>query len=168
MDWGNCKDILVFLEQKEGKVVNVSLEALTPARTLAGLTGGKVLALAVGTDNAAAAEKAAPLCDGVLSVEGAAFSDGCSDAMVCALEAMVNKYAPAAVLAGNTPLGRELTARLDARKGLGSVQDATALKIDKRHPRMDRSPLRWHGAQRRGGGHPACSGHRPLRRLLQA
>lgn len=30
MDWGNCKDILVFLEQKEGKVVNVSLEALTP------------------------------------------------------------------------------------------------------------------------------------------
>ena len=39
MDWGNCKDILVFLEQKEGKVVNVSLEALTPARTLAGLTG---------------------------------------------------------------------------------------------------------------------------------
>ena len=70
MDWGNCKDILVFLEQKEGKVVNVSLEALTPARTLAGLTGGKVLALAVGTDNAAAAEKAAPLCDGVLSVEG--------------------------------------------------------------------------------------------------
>lgn len=33
MDWGNCKDILVFLEQKEGKVVNVSLEALTPART---------------------------------------------------------------------------------------------------------------------------------------
>ena len=47
MDWGNCKDILVFLEQKEGKVVNVSLEALTPARTLAGLTGGKVLALAV-------------------------------------------------------------------------------------------------------------------------
>lgn len=134
MDWGNCKDILVFLEQKEGKVVNVSLEALTPARTLAGLTGGKVLALAVGTDNAAAAEKAAPLCDGVLSVEGAAFSDGCSDAMVCALEAMVNKYAPAAVLAGNTPLGRELTARLDARKGLGSVQDATALKIDNGTP----------------------------------
>ena len=116
MDWGNCKDILVFLEQKEGKVVNVSLEALTPARTLAGLTGGKVLALAVGTDNAAAAEKAAPLCDGVLSVEGAAFSDGCSDAMVCALEAMVNKYAPAAVLAGNTPLDRVITARVGARQ----------------------------------------------------
>ena len=47
---------------------------------------------------------------------------------------MVNKYAPAAVLAGNTPLGRELTARLDARKGLGSVQDATALKIDNGTP----------------------------------
>lgn len=130
MDWGNCKDILVFLEQKEGKAVNVSLEALTPARTLAELTGGKVLALAVGTDNAAAAEKAAPLCDGVLCVEGADFGDGCTDAMACALTAIVEKYAPAAVLAGNTSLGRELTARLGARKGLGSAQDVTALKVE--------------------------------------
>ena len=130
MDWGNRKDILVFLEQKEGKAVNVGLEALAPARTLAGLTGGRVLALVVGTDNAAAAEKAAVCCDGVLSVEGSAFGDGCADALTCALEAMVNKYVPAAVLAGNTPLGRELTARLSARLCLGSVQDATALKIE--------------------------------------
>lgn len=32
------------------------------------------------------------------------------------------------------PWARELTARLDARKGLGSVQDATALKIDNGTP----------------------------------
>ena len=100
MDWGNHKDILVFVEQAEGKPVNVGLEALAPARTLAGLTGGSVLTLVVGTDNAAAAEKAAVLCDGVLSVEGAAFGDGCTDAFACALEAVVSKYAPAAVLAG--------------------------------------------------------------------
>ena len=97
MDWGNHKDILVFVEQAEGKPVNVGLEALAPARTLAGLTGGSVLTLVVGTDNAAAAEKAAVLCDGVLSVEGAAFGDGCTDAFACALEAVVSKYAPAAV-----------------------------------------------------------------------
>ena len=48
MDWGNCKDILVFLEQKEGKVVNVSLEALTPARTLANTRSSEVLALGSG------------------------------------------------------------------------------------------------------------------------
>ena len=130
MDWGNHKDILVFVEQAEGKPVNVGLEALAPARTLAGLTGGSVLTLVVGTDNAAAAEKAAVLCDGVLSVEGAAFGDGCTDAFACALEAVVSKYAPAAVLAGNTTLGRELTARLGARMGLGSAQDATALKVE--------------------------------------
>ncbi|MDD6159996.1 MAG: electron transfer flavoprotein subunit alpha/FixB family protein [Oscillospiraceae bacterium] len=128
MDWGNRKDILVFLEQKEDKPVNVGLESLAPARTLAGLTGGRVLGLVIG--GAAAGEKAAAFCDGVITVEGPTFGEGCSDAYVCALEAMVNKYVPAAVLAGNTPLGRELTARLSARLGLGSVQDATALKVE--------------------------------------
>ena len=53
MDWGNRKDILVFLEQKEGNIVNVGLESLTPAHTLAQLTGGKVLALLIGKDNGA-------------------------------------------------------------------------------------------------------------------
>lgn len=32
MDWGNRKDILVFLEQKDGKALNGALECLTPAR----------------------------------------------------------------------------------------------------------------------------------------
>ena len=39
MDWGNRKDILVFLEQKDGKALNGALECLTPARALAQHTG---------------------------------------------------------------------------------------------------------------------------------
>ena len=31
MDWGNRKDILVFLEQKDGKALNGALEFLAPA-----------------------------------------------------------------------------------------------------------------------------------------
>ena len=130
MDWGNRKDILVFLEQKEHKVVSAGLEALMPANVLAKLTGGHVLTLLIGTDNSSAAEKAAVYCDRVLSVEDSVFEDGCSDSLTYALEAIVDKYMPAAVLAGTTSLGRELTARLSARLCLGSVQDAIALKTE--------------------------------------
>ena len=70
MDWGNRKDILVFLEQKDGKALNGALECLTPARALAQHTGGQVLAVLMGTDNAGAAEKVAPLADGVLGDTG--------------------------------------------------------------------------------------------------
>ena len=130
MDWGNRKDILVFLEQKDGKALNGALECLTPARALAQHTGGQVLAVLMGTDNAGAAEKVAPLADGVLAVTGGDYSDGAADAFTWALEQLAAQYEPAAVLAGNTPLGREMTARLCARLGLGSVQDATALTWD--------------------------------------
>ena len=130
MDWGNRKDILVFLEQKDGKALNGALECLTPARALAPHTGGQVLAVLMGTDNAGAAEKVAPLADGVLAVTGGDYSDGAADAFTWALEQLAAQYEPAAVLAGNTPLGREMTARLCARLGLGSVQDATALTWD--------------------------------------
>ena len=56
MDWGNRKDILVFLEQKDGKALNGALECLTPARALAQHTGGQVLAVLMGTDNAGGEE----------------------------------------------------------------------------------------------------------------
>ena len=64
MDWGNRKDILVFLEQKDGKALNGALECLTPARALAQHTGGQVLAVLMGTDNAGAAEKVRRLVSG--------------------------------------------------------------------------------------------------------
>ena len=130
MDWGNRKDILVFLEQKEGNIVNVGLESLTPAHTLAQLTGGKVLALLIGKDNGAEADKAATMADGVISVEGDAFAEGAADAAVYALEEIVKKYNPAAVLTGNTPFARELSARLAAQLKTGTVQDVMALNVE--------------------------------------
>ena len=92
MDWGNRKDILVFLEQKDGKALNGALECLTPARALAQHTGGQVLAVLMGTDNAGAAEKVAPLADGVLAVTGGDYSDGAADAFTWALEQLAAQY----------------------------------------------------------------------------
>lgn len=66
------------------------------------------------------------------------------------------------------PWAGELTARLDARKGLGSVQDATALKIDNGTP-VWTVPL-YGGTVLNDVVVDTLPvvGHRPLRRLLQA
>lgn len=122
------RDILVFVEQAGGGAAGPGLEALAPARQLADAAGGRVLALLAGADNAAAAQKAAVLADEVLSVEGPAFGEGCFDAAVCALQAAMERYAPAALLAGGGAAGRELTARLAARLGAACLQDVTALE----------------------------------------
>ncbi len=130
MNWDNREDVLVFVEQKEGGAVKVGLEALGPAQVLAGLTGGKVIGLVMGEDNAAAVDKVSVLCDEVISVEDENFKDGNNDALTYGLEKIVEKVNPAAILAGNTPLGRELTARLGKRLGLGSAQDVIDLKTE--------------------------------------
>ncbi len=130
MDWGKQKDILVFIEQKDGHPINAGLECLTPACTLAKASGGKVLALLIGTDNAESEKRVSGFgADVLLSVEGEQYADGGSDAFSYALEQVAEKYKPAAVLAAVTPLGRELTARLSAKKGMGSVQDAVNLHL---------------------------------------
>ena len=42
------KDLWVFIETKNGKARNVGLELLNPGRRLAGIQGGKTVALVVG------------------------------------------------------------------------------------------------------------------------
>ena len=42
------KDVWVFIETKDGKARNVGLELLNPGRRLAGIQGGKAVALVIG------------------------------------------------------------------------------------------------------------------------
>ena len=42
------KDLWVFIETKDGKARNVGLELLNPGRRLAGIQGGKTVALVIG------------------------------------------------------------------------------------------------------------------------
>ncbi len=70
MNWGNQRDILVFVEQKSGQPVNAGLEGLTSAHALAEVSGGRVLALLAGADNSAGIKRAASCgADVILSVQ---------------------------------------------------------------------------------------------------
>lgn len=130
MNFGNKKDIIVFIEQKNGKMLKAGLESLTPARTLGRSLGGKVLALLIGTENQNDVKYLSGLgADKILLVKGTSFSDGCADAFFYALSQVVGKYDPAAVLAADTSLGSELTARLSAVKSINCIHGALDLHM---------------------------------------
>mgnify|MGYP000874257821 FL=1 len=130
MNFGNKKDILVFIEQNGGKMLKAGIESITPAITLGHSLGGKVTSLLIGTENQNAVKRLAGLgADKIVSVKGPSFSDGCSDAFFYALSQMAEKYDPAAVLAADSPLGRELTARLSALKSVSCIHGALGLHM---------------------------------------
>lgn len=135
MNFGDRKDILVFIEQKDGKMLKAGLESLTPARILGQHSGGKVLALLIGSEHKNSEKHLSGLgADKVISIQGKPFTDGCADAFLYALHQVVEKYAPAAILAADTPLGRELTARLAAKKSIGCIHGALDLHMREHTP----------------------------------
>jgi electron transfer flavoprotein alpha subunit len=122
-------NVLVVLEQRDGTLKRVSLEALTAGRALADRLGGEVHAVGLGPVGFSAA---------------AAGAHGAAKVFLAADE-RVRLYQPgpyaatvahqaqagyAAVLLGATALGKDLAPRLAARLGCPLAADATALEVD--------------------------------------
>jgi electron transfer flavoprotein alpha subunit len=109
-------DVLVFVEQRSGRIHPASLQMFTVARQLAGETGGAVHAVIVGEDLAATAEVAAR--HGAQRVYLADDPElGLYRAMpyARALCAAIEQAAPAIVLMATTFMSRDLAPRVAAR-----------------------------------------------------
>jgi len=126
------KDLWVFIETtEEGKAKNVGIELLSPGRTLADKQGGKLVAVVIGNNTAAAVQDASGHgADLVLSVEGEEYQTYNTDAYTYAICALVEKYGPTTILIGATNNGRDLGPRVSARLQSGLTADCTALDID--------------------------------------
>ena len=126
MDFAEYKDVLVVLELDEGKPVNVSLENIAAAKSVA--NGGKVIAVTV-CENAAktAIEYGA---DSAIVIEGAQFEGYNADAVADAVAQIAAEVKPAAIFTGATGKGKDLVPRIAAKLATGSVCDATAVKLD--------------------------------------
>ena len=126
MDFAEYKDVLVVLELDEGKPVNVSLENIAAAKSVA--NGGKVVAVTV-CENAAktAIEYGA---DSAIVIEGAQFEGYNADAVADAVAQIAAEVKPAAIFTGATGKGKDLVPRIAAKLATGSVCDATAVKLD--------------------------------------
>lgn len=126
------KDLWVYVEtDKEGAAKNAGLELLNPGRMLADKQGGKLVAVVIG-ENVSEAVKAAGEsgAEQTLVVEGPEYEAYSTDAYAAALCHLIEKYGPAAVIAGATLQGRDLTPRVAAHFETGVVSDCTALDLD--------------------------------------
>lgn len=123
-------DILIFVEQRDDKILPAAAQIVTPARELASATGGQVVGCVVG-DRIDATTDAIDQAgvDRIVTVSDPALGRYSALYYRSALAAAVNKVQPRLVLLTATFMGRDLAPRLAARCGAAVVPDATELKI---------------------------------------
>jgi len=124
----DAKDILVFVEQRNGEVQSSTLELLTAARMLAKATGGAVEALVLGGDPAATAG-ALGAADRIISLAHPALAAYTPDTAAAAASAAVAARNPAAILFSYSTIGLDLAPMVAARAGLPLVAYCTAITL---------------------------------------
>ena len=98
------KDVWVFIETKDGKARNVGLELLNPGRRLAGIQGGKAVALVIGHNCEDAVKEAiAHGADKVLLVDNEVYGHYSTDAYTAAIVHCVEADCPTTILMGASP-----------------------------------------------------------------
>ncbi|MCS6913226.1 MAG: FAD-binding protein [Myxococcales bacterium] len=124
--------VLVPIERSpQGGLRPGTVELLGAAADLARRLQGEAVAVALGgCDDSTAAACAAAGADVVLLVEHAELARYSSEAYAAALEIVITRLQPAAVLFSSTELGRDWAPRLAARMRLGLTGDAIGLDLD--------------------------------------
>ena len=99
----------VFIEQRDGNIRKVSFEMISKAKTF----GDEVSAVVFGKGvEGQAAEYAKYGADKVYVVEGDMFANYNTGAFVAQMAAMIQEYAPNAILFAHTFNGRDFASRL--------------------------------------------------------
>ena len=132
MNIEDYKHIWVFVEQREGKLMNVALELLGEGHRLSREISAdtKVNAVLVG-DNV---EHLAKECfeygaDTVYLIEDPLLKQYTTDAYTKVITDAVNEYKPEIFLYGATHIGRDLAPRVAARLDTGLTADCTHLDV---------------------------------------
>jgi electron transfer flavoprotein alpha subunit len=119
----------------EGGLARLSTEVATLARELAEAAGTEAVGVVVGADPGAAAEELAAYLPRVLAVadagaDGVAWATAAGEAVAGLVADPPGGAAPAFILAGASPDGRDLAGVLSALTGLGVLVNATAARWD--------------------------------------
>lgn len=132
IDLSAYKHIWVYAEQREGKLMNVSLELIGEGNKLAREIGNntKVNALLVGNN----IEHLANECyeygaDGVFLIESTLLENYTTDGYTKVIVEAIENYKPEIVLYGATHIGRDLAPRVAARLNTGLTADCTRLDV---------------------------------------
>jgi electron transfer flavoprotein alpha subunit len=119
--------VLVIIETSSGETRPASMEAITPARDLAG--NGTVTAVVLGSDVADAARTVAGSgVDRTIVIDAPALATYTTCAYARAIGVAIEHLMPAIVMAAGTTAGRDLGPFLAARAGAACVTDCVAIR----------------------------------------
>ncbi len=122
--------ILVFIEQRNGRIKKVSLEVLGVARRLAGTINAGVDALLIGSGlDDMAREVSRYGADRIYLADDPIFSGYSSEGYLAAAADLAGQIRPVAVLIGATAMGKDLAPGLAARLMAGLASDSISLDI---------------------------------------
>jgi electron transfer flavoprotein alpha subunit len=124
------KDVIAFIEHKNGTARRSSIEAVCAARAAADALGGAVHAVVAGAEAAAVAAslKAYPV-DRIHVLDDANLARAGVDPLVDALETVARAAGPALVIVANTMIGRDVGSRFAGRLDAGINADVTGIAV---------------------------------------
>jgi len=124
-------NVLVFVEQRRGKILPASFQLLNVAGRLSASTGGRVEACIIGEGIAALVETVADYgAKKVYTVDDPELAMYRAMPYAAALCAAMDAAAPKIVLIPTTFMGRDLASRVAARKRAALAIDCTGLTMD--------------------------------------
>lgn len=124
------RDIFVVAEQRDGKLMKISLELLGKARLLA-KEGQRVTAVVMGDNMLDEAVKLADYgADRIIAAMHPLLSEYMTEPYTKTLTDLIRRNEPEIVLFGATAVGRDLAPRVSARIHTGLTADCTGLEID--------------------------------------
>lgn len=123
--------ILVFIEQREGRIRKASFEALGEAQKHVSLSGGNVTALLIGENvKGLAAEVGKYKPSKVLVVDGPEFGAYSAEAYTEAMTQAVKKVDPRFVFAAQTAMAKDFLPRAAARCDAPVISDVMSFIVD--------------------------------------
>jgi electron transfer flavoprotein alpha subunit len=123
-------EIIVFAEQRGGKLKRVSLEALGEGRRIADTLGGKVISILPGYNIKDLASTLTQYgADEVIVADNELLEKYNTEAYVSVIAEEASKIKPALILLGASSMGKDLGPRLAARLKTCLANDCTSIKV---------------------------------------
>jgi electron transfer flavoprotein alpha subunit len=124
-------NVLVFIEQRDGKLRKSSLEALSLGYSLSKKLNGVVGAVVAGSGiGSLASELGAYGAAKVFVADKPELQLFSSEGYTAALDAAATAFGPSIVLVSATAMGLDVAARFAARRGVGALSDVMTLDVE--------------------------------------
>ncbi len=137
-----AKDVWAIVEQRDGKLKKVSFEVIGAGKKLAEKTGGKTVAVLLGSGIEGLAQDLAKYgADQVILADESLLKDYTCDGYTKVIAELAKEHQPDILLGGATSLGKDLMPRLAARLDTGMAQDCIDVSINDQGLLVSKRPI---------------------------